>query len=377
MSKSRSIKFKTIVPLLTILAVAMTGLAVYNYFSQVSLLNRKGEETLRNTLNSAQNVIHGQASQYQQMSILLSNMPLITDLYGKGDRNRLRSELLPAFESLKKNFQYNRLHFYAPLATSFLRLHDPSKFGDDESAYRHAIVYVNQKQTATQGVEIGARGLALRGIEPMFFKGAHTGAVEFGGDLAPAIDEVKSVFNVEAGILLSKEAMLQVLPDWQQQDAKLVGNQIFFYSTNPQLAQGMLSPTLVNSKAAAGGIIMGNGSYGGRNYYIGLGPLLDFSGKQIGFLYVLKDRTALLAKIRNVLLINVAMYFSLLIVISLAINISLNKTVINPVLSLTKTADEISMGKLSEKIEAKTNDEISMLAKSIDRMRVSMKKLLE
>jgi HAMP domain-containing protein len=40
-------------------------------------------------------------------------------------------------------------------------------------------------------------------------------------------------------------------------------------------------------------------------------------------------------------------------------------------------ADDISMGKLSEKIEVTSNDEISQLAKSIDRLRLSVKKLLE
>ena len=46
-------------------------------------------------------------------------------------------------------------------------------------------------------------------------------------------------------------------------------------------------------------------------------------------------------------------------------------------LLLTEASVDLSMGKLNQKIEIKTNDEIEDLAKSIDRMRISMKKLLE
>jgi HAMP domain-containing protein len=89
------------------------------------------------------------------------------------------------------------------------------------------------------------------------------------------------------------------------------------------------------------------------------------------------NQTAIVSKIRISLYINIVIYAALLILISGAINYSLKKTVIGPVINLTKVADDISMGKLSEKIEVTSNDEIAKLAKSIDRLRLSVKKLLE
>lgn len=372
------IKSKTLLPLLLILTIAMGGLAIFNYFSQVALLNSEAEETLEKTLNSVHNMMTDRSKQYEQMATLMAEMPMVVDAFARGNRNKLISELHPGFEILKQNFQFNRFHFHTPPGTSFLRLHDITKFGDDEAPYRHAIVYVNERKTPARGIEIGARGLALRGILPVFSKGRHIGSVEFGGELAPTIDEAKNVFNVEAGMLLSKEAMLLVLPDWKQQEAKLVANYILSYSTSPQLTEGLIIPTrLAAVKAKVGGMYMDTAFYAGRNYYIAASALRNFSGNDIGYLYIFKDQTELLNEIRRVLTVNVAIYISILLAISLAINFSLNKTVINPVLMLTKAADEVSMGKLSEKIEVETNDEISTLAKSIDRMRASMKKLLE
>jgi len=68
----------------------------------------------------------------------------------------------------------------------------------------------------------------------------------------------------------------------------------------------------------------------------------------------------------------------MLIVIALLIGYGMNKYVINPIIALTKITDEISMGKVTEKVEIKNaRGEIAVLAKAIERMRITMKKLLE
>ena len=92
---------------------------------------------------------------------------------------------------------------------------------------------------------------------------------------------------------------------------------------------------------------------------------------------MLMNQTSVVGRIKMSLYINILIYAVLMVLISAAIIYSLKKTVIGPVINLTKVADDISMGKLSEKIEVTTNDEIALLAKSIDRLRLSVKKLLE
>ena len=161
-------------------------------------------------------------------------------------------------------------------------------------------------------------------------------------------------------------------------NVKLIGNYAPFYSTNPALTQGIVQAgMLAAAKAAGRTAYIDRAAAGGKEYYIALSSLTDYSGKEVGFLGVFMDRTAVLAKIRRTLTINIAVYASILALVSVVINISLRKTVINPVIALTNAADAVSMGKLADKIEIKSSDELETLAKSIDRMRVSMKKLLE
>jgi HAMP domain-containing protein len=90
----------------------------------------------------------------------------------------------------------------------------------------------------------------------------------------------------------------------------------------------------------------------------------------------MKDRSLVLAKIYKCLAINVVVSLAILIAIVFAMSSSLSKTVIEPVVKLAKVTNDISMGKVGEKIEIVTGDEIEVLAKSIDRLRVSMKMFL-
>ena len=373
----QGLKSKTILPVLLILLLVMSGLAVFNYFSQVSLVHDEAEETLKGVLNTARGILGARMDLYQQMATLVAGMPSAADAFSRGDRKKLMTEFSPGFKILKKKFGLAQFQFHKPPALSFLRVHQPEKYGDDLSSFRFTVLSVNEKRVGVRGIEIGRAGIGLRGVEPVFSKGSHVGSVEFGGDLAPALEDAKKVFNTEVVVLITQEAATQVWQEWQK-SVKLIGNYTPFYSTNPALTQGIVQPgMLAAAKAAGRSAYIDRAAAGGKEYYIALSPLADYSGKEIGFLGIFMDRTAVLAKIRRTLTINIAVYASILALVSVVINISLRNTVIHPVIALTNAADAVSMGKLADKIEIKSNDELETLAKSLDRMRISMKKLLE
>jgi methyl-accepting chemotaxis protein len=374
-----TLKTRTIIPVQIILVLVMTGLAYFNYASQVSLLNTQVEETLNGALNTGNTIIDSQLGLYQQMATLVAEMPEVGGLLAKGDRTRLYAEFSPAFLSLKTRFNLFQFQFHTLPATSFLRMNEPQKFGDDLSAFRHTVVYVNTEKKGVSGVETGRTGLGLRGVEPILFKGQHYGSVEFGGDLLPVLENIKKAFGVEVGIALSQQAAEIVFPDWQKK-TKPFGDYIPYFSTKSDLTQPALSADLFRKAAAAtkGRAVISEVRVQGRDYSLAISPLLDYAGQNIGYVYILKDRTETLGKIKRMLYVSLLVYASILLIVSLAIGFAITKNVINPVLELTRTADAISMGKLSEKVDVPgAKDEIATLAKSIDRMRVSMKKLLD
>jgi methyl-accepting chemotaxis protein len=117
------VKAKTVIPIAAILVVALSVLAVFNYFSQVGILNREADETLRGIVNSSQGILDERLKQYQQMATLVAGMPTTAQVFARGDRQRLITEFSGGFQVLKKEFGIAQFQFHRPPATSFLRLH--------------------------------------------------------------------------------------------------------------------------------------------------------------------------------------------------------------------------------------------------------------
>jgi HAMP domain-containing protein len=372
----RGIRGKAIVPVSIILILALGCLAVFNYYSQVMLLNREAERSLRTATNSTQNIINEKLKQYQQLAALVAGMPTPSHAFSLGERQQLISEFSPVFNTLKKDYGIAQFQYHLPLATSFLRLHQIEKYGDDLTEIRQTVVTTNKMKVGTRGIEVGRGGLGLRGVMPVTYQGKHVGSVEFGGELAPAIDEAKQVSDIEIGVVLSLTAESAAWPEWQSRSKK-IGEYVLFYSTKSDLTNKFITPSILSDAQKNGDkMVIFSQSIDGRYYHIALSPLKDYSGKIIGYLSIFKDNSELVSKIRLLFFVTVLIYISLLFGVVWAINKAITKAVIDPIIKLTVASDNISKGKLEEKIEIKSDDEIQVLAKSIDRMRISIKKML-
>jgi len=72
------------------------------------------------------------------------------------------------------------LHFHNIDSTSFLRMHNKDKYGDDLSTIRPLIESVHSTHKATNGYESGRYGGSLRVVVPVFYKEKYIGALEIG-----------------------------------------------------------------------------------------------------------------------------------------------------------------------------------------------------
>ncbi|MGO9614686.1 MAG: HAMP domain-containing protein [Dissulfurispiraceae bacterium] len=208
-------------------------------------------------------------------------------------------------------------------------------------------------------------------------RGVHVGSADFGSDVAMVIDEIKKAQNVEAGVLIAKGAMPQ--PLGSQKGMKFVGDYLSFYATKSDLTIGILTANVMERvNRGIGKIFIDRADYQGKGYYLALSPLKDDAGKEIGFLYVFKDKTPMDNDLVKMLKVNVAVHFVVFILMALVIGHFIMKHFVGPFVQLTNAADHISMGKLSYKLDiTDAKGELAALGKSIDRMRVSIKKLLQ
>ncbi|NOR58681.1 MAG: hypothetical protein GQ474_09190 [Sulfurimonas sp.] len=119
---------------------------------------------------------------------MILNQPEIVELFYKAkhsktesDRTVLREKLYtkmkPYFEQLNKSGVNIMLFSFANNRT-FLRVHKPSKYGDDLSAVRYSFTYVNDKKKSIRGLEQGKISHAFRNIFPLYYNDEYIGSVD-------------------------------------------------------------------------------------------------------------------------------------------------------------------------------------------------------
>ncbi|MEJ7619408.1 MAG: DUF3365 domain-containing protein [Aquificaceae bacterium] len=100
-------------------------------------------------------------------------------------------------------------------------------------------------------------------------------------------------------------------------------------------------------------------------------------GELVGAVMVSVPFEAILLRAQLNGLIRGLAVFSIFLAITLFIVVALDRLVFKPVEELQRRAEEIAKGNVDEPIEVKSDDEIGKLAESFERMRVSIKKVID
>ncbi len=112
------------------------------------------------------------------------------------------------WDEMRARYATRQLHFHLPPgALSFLRVHRPERFGDRLDAVRPLVVEVNRDRVPRSGFEIGRNYASVRGVHPVFARGAggleeHVGSVEVGNSLADLIGQLAERFNARFAVTL-------------------------------------------------------------------------------------------------------------------------------------------------------------------------------
>jgi len=148
-------------------------------------------------LHSNQQELISIIAQQQQISNALFeniiNTPTVINLFANAylasdqQKARIRSKLYTLLSDKYQRFQQygiQQLHFHLPNNDSFLRLHQPSRFGDNLSQIRKSVAYVNTYQKPIYGFEVGKMFNGYRYVSPLFDqKQNHIGSVELSSSL--------------------------------------------------------------------------------------------------------------------------------------------------------------------------------------------------
>ena len=276
----------------------------------------------------------------------------LTELFASGERDALLQEGMPIFKEFEKKYGINVLHFQTPPAMSFLRLHEPDKFGDDLSALRHTIVQANSSKQTVIGLEQGRYGLSSRAVVPVFHDNKHVGVVEVGIPLDDKLlMELKHIYHTDMGIVARDGEGFKHIAKTHQ---LTIPAQQFPFLRN-LFESGKVSTRQVDKD--------------GKNLVTTYGPIRDFSGKIIAILAVPIDITKNVAnakkQVGGIAVICLAVLVAAMILVILLFNRLINR----PIGNLIGQMEQASRGDLRPVQGTKgTNDEFGLLSSHLNHL---------
>ncbi len=133
----------------------------YNYHQRELVYKQR---YLDNALNNCKVIENTNKIMAQLIFDGYINKPIIKQLFKKQDRLGLYNYLKSDYEKLKNKYSIFVIQFHLRDTTSFLRMNDPGRFGDQLGNIRESVNYVNNTFKTYSGYEVGRIKGAFRNV---------------------------------------------------------------------------------------------------------------------------------------------------------------------------------------------------------------------
>jgi methyl-accepting chemotaxis protein len=323
------------VPFLVTLVVLVTSvfLAFSSYQSALLSIDAAGKQELTTIAELIKTSLIEQSKKALARADLISRLPPIQQLFRTGNRQQLLDTILPSFKVQKDTFGVTEAQFHLAPATSYLRVflpNDPEN--KDLSSFRETVVLANSKKEPQSGVEIGRRGLGIRGVVPVGDVQGHIGSFEVALSFKPVLNALKEITRYEGGVFVDEVLMSTIATQAEKADPEtIIGGLRNEYSTNWQVIRSLVSPDLLTK---ANDVTLKIQKINGMDYGIALVPLQDFKGKKIGVIVAGRNFQSLTSQARAVLVNNIVLALLQVIVLTGTVWVLFNGLLMRPMLAL-------------------------------------------
>ena len=222
----------------------------------------------------------------------LAAMPAVKKAFAAQNRKELLAATQGAYKVLHEKYGISQAQFHLAPAVSFLRVHNPDTFGDDQSKFRQMVVEVNRANGIRKGIEVTTSGIGIFGTLPMTDEaGKAIGSFEMGMEFGPTLDELKKAYGFELALFVDEKTLRETAKSLKSDifsEQNRVGPYVKFYSTHPELLRGLVTDGDIN--------IAEDTHYlrdaGGVPYGVLLQPIYNYAKKQIGVVAMARDFSA-------------------------------------------------------------------------------------
>lgn len=288
-----SIKTKVAATLLVCLIAGVTGIVALMSYS----FEHNSRVLAEESVNGAQKLFaileSREISKMTAVSDALLTNPEVRGAFTAKDRDRLLQVTAPMYSGFKDQGITNWMfHTAEPNMVVFLRLHNPSKYGD--ALNRSFDKKVSSTHVLVAGNELARAGFAVRIIRPFYdAKGGVTGYLEMGEELGHFIHTMKEQTGSDYGLLLNKKYLeRQFWADsskvWQRRD-NWDDNPSFVVADKTTADDGIFRFAGDLSSLPKEGKVVERFRTGNSVFVRGLFPVYDATGNTVGAMFVVHD----------------------------------------------------------------------------------------
>lgn len=307
--KNRTLIF--VIILLLLFSFALLGLI---YLQQKSRLSKIEYDYYANTKALYHKVSHKYENFYTNRILANINSAGVLEAFVAQNRDELYRLSMGRWQTLQKENPYLvTMQFHMPDGTVFLRMHEPSRYGDNLMNKRSMIREVHSKHKPVFGFEKCSKIIAYRIVHPIFLGEEYVGALEFGLRADYILNEMNYYQNING-------ALFEVMDDFTEENTRVrFGN--YLLSHNLLVDETLLDymPKGYNFESFIN-IELPHGSH----YSVYSFDLTDFEGEVVTKVLFFKDTTKdvyeLNSNMENLTLLLVLVIILMIVIVNLGFN---------------------------------------------------------
>jgi hypothetical protein len=362
--KAISIKTKVILVstcCLLIGAIALVGLVRNSYKKNVEMVAAAALQSAQKTFD---NLKAGELGGLTLASTGLANLPGVRELFVKRDRDALYTYVTPMYTELKA-LGAGFVLFLEPDGKVFLRMHAPQSFGDSLASSTY-IAKALRTQATSEAVDLARPGFVTGSCRPFRDEtGKIIGYIIVSGTFDKFLTAMKQQ-TTDDYILIGHKKLLDEQLYRNSQKAKGLQDAwsqfpsvVVLGKTTEPYADGHYESDLEG--LSADGKLLGQGEKDDHAFIRGVFPIYDAVGTPIGGIFLRRDITALyngMQRVQSTAVIAIAL---LMILLSVAIALMLNRLVFLRLKRTMEVATRVVGGEFSRQIVPASDDEVGKL----------------
>lgn len=359
------LKYRAPLIAIAVTAIVSTVNAYLSYQTEIAAIETARKNQLQQVARLVNASIESQAQLSLSVAQTIVSVSSVKQLFQQQEREQLLQELQPTYELLSQRYGATIGQFHTPESISFLRLHQSDRFGDD-LGFREMVTLANSRQSTYAGIEIGAGGIAIRGIVPVSDGDRPIGSFELGRSFLPILNRLSDLYDLELAAFVDNQFFQNTTFD-PNKEVTLIGNYREIGSTNWPMLEPIISSEFITGISDT---IYHVKTINGTDYGIVSIPMSDFSDRNIGTIVAVRDFSHFQEMAQQFFLIAIAKTIVQIVLISGAILLAFNGLLLRPLLAIDEGLKKLAGGRAMEDENnlCDRQDEIGAIARNCQQL---------